>query len=88
MLRGMFTLIGWLILGLIAGALARFLMPGRQQMGLIATTLLGIGGSFIGGFLGSLLFGYNWRVLRPSGFIGSVIGALVLLFIAQQMKKK
>jgi uncharacterized membrane protein YeaQ/YmgE (transglycosylase-associated protein family) len=78
---------GWLISGLIVGAIARFLMPGEQRMGLLATSLLGIGGSFVGGVLWALVFGYNWRVLHPSGFIGSVIGALVLLLIGAQLKK-
>lgn len=80
-------LCGWLVFGLIAGAVARFLMPGEQRMGLLATSLLGIGGSFVGGVIWAVLFGYNWRVLQPSGFIGAVIGALVLLLIGAQLKK-
>lgn len=79
------NLCGWIILGLVAGLIARAIMPGRQQMGLIATTLLGIGGSFVGGFLSSLLMGGSWRVMHPSGYIGSIIGAVVLLWVARRL---
>lgn len=79
------NLCGWIILGLVAGLIARAVMPGRQPMGLIATTLLGIGGSFVGGFLASLLMGGSWRVLQPSGYIGSIIGAIVLLWVGRKL---
>lgn len=79
------NLCGWIILGLISGLIARAIMPGRQQMGLIATTLLGIGGSFVGGFLASILMGGSWRVMHPSGYIGSIIGAVVLLWIGRRL---
>jgi uncharacterized membrane protein YeaQ/YmgE (transglycosylase-associated protein family) len=81
------SLIGWIILGLIAGVIAKAIMPGRDPGGLIITILLGIVGSFIGGFIGRALFGYGrgdgtGGVSEP-GFIMSmvlaVVGALVLL---------
>ncbi|HEX8082321.1 MAG TPA: GlsB/YeaQ/YmgE family stress response membrane protein [Jatrophihabitans sp.] len=74
-----------LIVGLIAGALARLLVPGRQQMSIFATILLGIVGSFIGGFLGYLLFGKDGDegAFQPSGLIGSIIGAIIALLIWQ-----
>lgn len=75
-------LCGWIVFGFFAGLVARALMPGTQKMGLIATTLLGVAGSFIGGFLANVIWGGPWFVFRASGFIGSVIGAVVLLFIA------
>lgn len=75
----------WVVFGLIAGLIARAVMPGRQNMGFISTTLLGIGGSFMGGFLASVLRGGNWHVLQPSGFIGAVVGAIVLLLLGQMM---
>ena len=72
-----------LIIGAIAGFLARALVPGKDSMGVIATVLLGIVGSFVGGFLGALLFGKDafQGLLQPSGLIGSVIGAIIALVI-------
>lgn len=77
-----YGLCSWIVCGFLAGLIARALMPGRQAMGFIATTLLGIAGSFMGGFLASVLFGGGWRVIHTTSFIGSVIGALVLLFLS------
>ena len=79
------NLCGWIILGLVAGLIARAVMPGKQSMGLIATTLLGIGGSFVGGFLASILRGGSWRVMQPSGYIGSILGAIVLLWVGRRL---
>lgn len=75
-------IIAFLVIGLIAGLLARALMPGNQSMGLLATTLLGIAGSFVGGLVGSL-FRNDGRVfdLHPSGILMSVLGAMLLLFL-------
>ena len=72
-----------IIVGLIAGALARFLVPGRDPMGIGATIALGILGSFVGGFLADVLFrnDANDRGLSPAGIIGSVIGAVIVLLI-------
>ena len=79
----MLTLIGFLILGIIAGALARLLVPGRDPMGILGTMLLGIVGSFVGGFLASLLLnrGSEGGLLQPSGLIGSIIGAVLALLL-------
>jgi uncharacterized membrane protein YeaQ/YmgE (transglycosylase-associated protein family) len=71
--------IGWIIFGLIIGALARLLMPGPQPIGILATMAVGIAGSFIGGFVAYLLFG--GEPLQASGWIGSLIGAVLLLAI-------
>ncbi len=73
------SLIGFLLVGLIAGLIARFLMPGSQPLGLVATIGLGLLGSFIGGMLSSLLGGGHLLDLKPAGIIGSTIGAFVLL---------
>lgn len=76
------SIIAFLVIGLLAGLIARALMPGNQSMGLIATTLLGIAGSFVGGFVGSLFHsgGRMWD-LHPSGLIFSVIGAMLVLLL-------
>lgn len=72
-----------LFVGFIAGALARLLVPGPDPMSLAGTWLLGVLGSFAGGFLGYVLFGADEEdgVIQVSGIIGSVIGAVILLLI-------
>ena len=77
-------LIGTLIVGLIVGAIARFIMPGDQKMGWIMTMLLGIAGAFVAGFLGQALGLY--RVGQPAGWVVSVIGALILLFVVSKFR--
>ncbi|MFL5320512.1 MAG: GlsB/YeaQ/YmgE family stress response membrane protein [Myxococcaceae bacterium] len=76
-------IIAFIIIGLIAGLIARAIMPGQQSMGLLATTLLGMAGSLIGGLIGSLFNRGDGRLfdLRPSGIIMSVIGSIVLLLL-------
>ncbi|OJH34417.1 GlsB/YeaQ/YmgE family stress response membrane protein [Cystobacter ferrugineus] len=77
------SIIWFIVVGLVAGLIARALVPGRQSMGLIATMLLGIVGSFVGGFIGALFSpGRSVLDLQPSGLIMSVIGAIVVLFLA------
>jgi uncharacterized membrane protein YeaQ/YmgE (transglycosylase-associated protein family) len=73
------SIILFVFLGLVAGLLARLIMPGRQSMGLVMTALLGMVGSFIGGFLASLISGHSVLDFHTTGLIGSVIGALVVL---------
>ena len=72
-----------LIVGFIAGAIARLLMPGRDPMGCLGTGLLGIVGSFVGGFLQNLIQHHTLTVhsFHPVGIIGSIIGALVVLLL-------
>jgi uncharacterized membrane protein YeaQ/YmgE (transglycosylase-associated protein family) len=72
-------IIAWLILGLIAGALARWIMPGPDPMGWLGTILLGIVGSLVGGTLFNVLGG-NGLELGASGLIGSILGALIVLW--------
>jgi uncharacterized membrane protein YeaQ/YmgE (transglycosylase-associated protein family) len=74
------AIIGWIVFGLVVGIIARFLMPGPQPMGFILTALLGIAGSFLGGYLGTMIHGGPMDASQPAGWIGSIIGALVLLF--------
>jgi uncharacterized membrane protein YeaQ/YmgE (transglycosylase-associated protein family) len=72
-----------LIVGLIVGAIARLLMPGRDSLGIFGTIVLGIVGSFVGGFLQNLVEYHSMSVhsFHPVGLIGSVIGAWVLLLL-------
>jgi uncharacterized membrane protein YeaQ/YmgE (transglycosylase-associated protein family) len=82
------AIIGWIVFGFVIGVIARFIMPGRQSMGLIMTTLLGIAGSFVGGWLGSLIRGGPVDISQPAQWIGSIIGALILLFGYSMLQKK
>jgi len=72
-----------IIIGAIAGFLARAIVPGKDNIGIFATILLGIVGSFVGGFLGAILFGKDALegLLQPSGIIGSIIGAIIALVV-------
>jgi uncharacterized membrane protein YeaQ/YmgE (transglycosylase-associated protein family) len=76
-------IISLIIVGLIAGAIARLLVPGKQDLSIPATILLGIVGSFIGGFIGYLLFHKDGQdgFFQGSGIVGSVIGAVIALLI-------
>jgi uncharacterized membrane protein YeaQ/YmgE (transglycosylase-associated protein family) len=74
------AIILFIVFGFIVGLLARALMPGRQKMGLLMTSLLGIAGSFLGGFLVALITKNRVDDLNTAGMIGSVIGAMLLLF--------
>jgi uncharacterized membrane protein YeaQ/YmgE (transglycosylase-associated protein family) len=73
------SIIWAIIIGFIVGLIAKFLMPGRDPKGFIITTLLGIGGSLIGTFIGQGLGFY--REGESAGFIMSIIGAMILLYI-------
>jgi uncharacterized membrane protein YeaQ/YmgE (transglycosylase-associated protein family) len=79
----MFAFFWWLIIGLVAGGLARFLMPGRQPMGCLLTMILGLVGSMVGGFISSVVFGYDPRDpgFHAGGLIMSTIGAILVLGI-------
>lgn len=80
----MYGLCSWIVVGLIVGAIARALSPGRQPMGWIGTAILGMAGSLLGGFLSSLLWRGNIAVLHPGGIISSVLGAMLLLWIVSR----
>lgn len=73
-----------IIVGFVIGLLARFLKPGRDSMGIIFTTLLGIAGAIVGGYLGRV-FGI-YAPDEPAGFLASVLGAVLLLFIVQAFR--
>jgi uncharacterized membrane protein YeaQ/YmgE (transglycosylase-associated protein family) len=77
------SIIAFIIVGFIAGLIARAIYPGTQSMGLIATTLLGIVGSFVGGLISSLIYSRGHIFdLHPTGILFSVIGAIIVLFLA------
>jgi uncharacterized membrane protein YeaQ/YmgE (transglycosylase-associated protein family) len=79
----MFGVIGWIIFGLIVGALAKLLMPGRDPGGIIVTMALGIAGALLGGFLGRALGWYGEN--DGAGFLMSLAGAVLLLWIYRMM---
>ena len=76
-------IISLLVIGAIAGALARLVVPGKQNLSIAATVILGIVGSFVGGFLGYLIFHKDAQngCFQPSGIIGSIIGAIIVLLL-------
>jgi uncharacterized membrane protein YeaQ/YmgE (transglycosylase-associated protein family) len=82
---GIMHIIWMLIVGLIVGAIARFIMPGVDTMSWLMTAILGVAGSFVGGLISSVI----WRpkegqaMLHPAGFIMSVIGCLLILWIVR-----
>lgn len=75
-----------IIVGFIVGVIAKFLHPGKENMGFIMTTLLGIAGAFLAGYIGQALGWYHAG--QGAGFIGSIIGALILLLIYGFVKGK
>jgi uncharacterized membrane protein YeaQ/YmgE (transglycosylase-associated protein family) len=79
----MFGVLGWIISGLIIGALAKLLMPGRDPGGFIVTILLGIAGALVGGYVGQALGLYGPG--QAAGWFMSIIGALILLFIYRKV---
>ncbi|OLD52760.1 MAG: transglycosylase [Chloroflexi bacterium 13_1_40CM_2_70_6] len=78
-------LIGFLVVGLVAGFIARFLVPGPDPMGWLGTLVLGLIGSFVGGTLAALIFGGTLE-MSASGLIGSVVGAIIVLLIWRAMR--
>jgi uncharacterized membrane protein YeaQ/YmgE (transglycosylase-associated protein family) len=74
------TIIGWVVFGLIVGFIARALVPGRDKIGVMQTIALGVLGSVLGGFAFGLLT-VGIRGFQPAGWIGSVIGAVIVLLV-------
>ena len=80
------SIIWTIILGFIVGLFARALMPGKDALGFIITTLLGVGGAVVGKFIGQTFGIYNPN--DPAGFFMSLVGAMVLLFIYKLIRRK
>lgn len=74
-----YGILGWIVIGLLAGGIAKLLMPGRDPGGCIITILLGIAGALLAGFLGRAVGWYNEN--EGAGFIAAVVGAFIILFI-------
>ena len=79
-------IISWIIFGLIAGALAKFIMPGDDPGGIVVTTLIGIAGAVVGGFIGSALGMGSVTGFNFGSFFIAVVGALILLFGYRKIK--
>jgi uncharacterized membrane protein YeaQ/YmgE (transglycosylase-associated protein family) len=84
----MLSFIAWLIVGLIAGALARLIMPGRDSMGIVMTIILGIVGSFVGGLVSWAIWGSNNGRFQPAGLLLSILGAIIVLWIWRMMRSR
>jgi uncharacterized membrane protein YeaQ/YmgE (transglycosylase-associated protein family) len=74
-------LLTFIVFGFVVGLIARALMPGRQSLGLIATSVLGMTGSFLGGLIGSVIHGGRMFELHAAGIVGSILGALLIMFL-------
>jgi len=81
------NILSWIVFGLIAGAVAQFIMPGKDVgqsanvQGFLITAALGIVGAVVGGYLSSLLFGWDVNAFSIAGLVVAVVGALILLFL-------
>jgi uncharacterized membrane protein YeaQ/YmgE (transglycosylase-associated protein family) len=83
---GTYSFLGWIIIGGLAGALAKFIMPGKDPGGCFVTILLGIAGALLTGFLGNALGWYSQN--QAGGFIAAVIGAIIILFLYRLIARR
>jgi uncharacterized membrane protein YeaQ/YmgE (transglycosylase-associated protein family) len=84
--KGMFGLLVTIIIGFIVGVIAKLIMPGKENMGIIVTTLLGIAGSLVATYAGHAVGWYEAG--EGAGWIGSIVGAFLLLWIYQKFKSR
>jgi uncharacterized membrane protein YeaQ/YmgE (transglycosylase-associated protein family) len=84
--EALMSIIGTIVIGLIVGLIARLLHPGRDGIGIIMTTLLGIAGAMLATYGGQLLGLY--RSGEPAGFIGAIIGAILILFVVTRLRRR
>jgi uncharacterized membrane protein YeaQ/YmgE (transglycosylase-associated protein family) len=85
--RNTVDIVVWLIVGIIAGALARLLVPGEDPMGFLGTMLLGLAGSALGGLVADALIAGDQN-FSPAGLIGSILGAVVVLLIYRSVRSR
>lgn len=89
MLLRMLTILAYIVIGLLGGAIAKAILPGKQGGGLFITMILGIVGALLGGFLGGLLFDVEYTdIFSFEGLVFSILGALLILFIYGLVNKK
>lgn len=79
--------LSWIIIGLLAGGIAKMVMPGKDPGGCIVTILLGIGGAMVAGFLGRAL-GWYGEADQGAGFLAAIVGAILILFIYRLVLKR
>lgn len=79
-------IIGWIVIGLVAGAIAKFLIPGRDPGGCILTILLGVAGALLAGFIGQQIGWYKEG--EGAGFIAAIVGAILLLFVYRMIASR
>jgi uncharacterized membrane protein YeaQ/YmgE (transglycosylase-associated protein family) len=77
----------WLIVGLVAGGIAKLLVPGRDPMGFVGTLILGLVGSMVGGFLADLIAN-DKHGFSPAGLLGSILGAIIVLLIYRAVMRR
>ncbi|OYN95576.1 GlsB/YeaQ/YmgE family stress response membrane protein [Enemella evansiae] len=83
------TIIAYIVIGLLGGAIAKAILPGKQGGGIVVTMILGIVGALLGGFIGGALFGVSYSsVFSWQGLITSIIGALIILIIYGLVTKR
>ncbi|WP_332674617.1 GlsB/YeaQ/YmgE family stress response membrane protein [Aromatoleum sp.] len=80
------SIIGTIVIGFIVGLIARLLHPGRDGIGIILTTLLGIAGAMLATYGGQFLGLY--RADEPAGFIGAIVGAIIILFVFTRLRRR
>jgi uncharacterized membrane protein YeaQ/YmgE (transglycosylase-associated protein family) len=82
------SILVFILFGFIVGLIARAIMPGRQKLGWMMTTIVGVVGSFLGGLIGSLISSRPVTEITPAGLIGSIIGALLVLAVMAPLSRR
>jgi uncharacterized membrane protein YeaQ/YmgE (transglycosylase-associated protein family) len=85
-LLGTYSFLGWILIGLIAGGVARLIMPGKQRGGCLITMLLGIAGALLMGFIGNTLGWYTQG--QAGGFVAATLGAILIIFVYEQIQRR
>ena len=81
-----YGILGWIVIGLLAGGIAKLLMPGKDPGGCIITILLGVAGALLAGFIGKSVGWYDQN--EAAGFIAAIVGAFILLFIYRLIARR